>query len=719
MPDIKEINGRYYDFAPRNESFLITAKELKEVGIKNFYFMLRVNNPRAAYIDPFNPRITPQEAAVLMQEYRTNIWAFIRDAVRVQSDKGTVPFCLHRGLAAVTWCFERSQDCCICEPRQTYKTTGTIAGPLQWSFQMSSDMSMHFFGKDNSNTKQNLRHLKTDIELLPKWLQFTRYMKNGKIENAKMSAEYIENGKTRNKLFIHPKPTSEDMAISMGRGFSGTVLYFDEAYHMPHFDLVLSNSSPMFITAHENAVSVGKPSARIFTCTPGDLDTKIGRDAYPVISSMIPWSEKIYDMTDDEILAYKNTYRDEFNRMAEFPDRQVIDVFYMEYQYYQLRKTYDWVLEQFSASGDKRAVRREILLQNLRGSDNSFVDPEDIEYLTSNIKKSNREILLCRKWILKVYDHGAKSLYNVEDPFDRDIPYIIGVDPAGGDSGKRGDYFAVTVINPNNLQVAAEFHSQFMGGPDGLRMLQELVLEYMPKACVVIERNSVGQYLIQWLMESDIADNLYWSEKGAEKEIDMLSAEPKEKGLKSMSDRYGKYGTQLTHAVRSAMFELLRMHIRECRELMTTEYLVNDICKLTIINGKPQAERGFHDDSLFSYLHAIYVYYTGNNLDLFGITRKAFPTYNEEEDIIHRDEGIVVNDVFRSMGITPKEETFEEHYKRAIETAQAQTQEMVDKLSFVEAFGYEPSHSDVPLGETTVDIAPHFFDMINGVDGSW
>lgn len=37
--DIKMINGKYYDFTPnKNESFLITAKELKELGIKNYYF---------------------------------------------------------------------------------------------------------------------------------------------------------------------------------------------------------------------------------------------------------------------------------------------------------------------------------------------------------------------------------------------------------------------------------------------------------------------------------------------------------------------------------------------------------------------------------------------------------------------------------------------------------------------------------------------------------
>ena len=40
LSDIKQINGQYYDFGTKNESFLITATELKQLGIKNYYFIL-------------------------------------------------------------------------------------------------------------------------------------------------------------------------------------------------------------------------------------------------------------------------------------------------------------------------------------------------------------------------------------------------------------------------------------------------------------------------------------------------------------------------------------------------------------------------------------------------------------------------------------------------------------------------------------------------------
>ena len=273
MANIKQINGKYYDFSETgpnaNPSFLQTAAELKALGIKNYYFMLRIDNPRVADIDPFKKNITPQEIQLLMQEFKHNMWSFIRMAVRMRTDAGDVRYGLHRGLAAVLWCFERHQDACICEPRQTWKTTGIIAGPLQWAFQLSTNLHMHFFGKENDNTKDNLGHLKTDISLLPEWLQFARYEDEyGKTKKSRRSTEILENGVLHNRLSIHPKPSNLSHAQNLGRGGSGAVIYYDEIEHTPFFGEILSNSAPLFKTASENAARVGSPFCRVMSCTP-------------------------------------------------------------------------------------------------------------------------------------------------------------------------------------------------------------------------------------------------------------------------------------------------------------------------------------------------------------------------------------------------------------------------------------------------------------------
>ena len=269
MSDIKMINGKYFDFSQSNNpSFTETAMELKTLGIKNYYFMLEIKNPRVADIDPFKKNITRQEVEALMIEYRQNLWWFMRTAVRMRTSKGIVQYCLHRGLAAVAWNFLKNQDCCICEPRQTYKTTGTLGGPIQWVFQLMPNMMIHFFGKETENTKKNLADLKSDIELLPEWLQFTKYDAGGKIKTARRSSEILENGLLHNKITIHPKASSLSAAQGLGRGGSGNILYFDEIEHTLYFGEILSNSAPLFKTASENAKAAGLPYARLMSCTP-------------------------------------------------------------------------------------------------------------------------------------------------------------------------------------------------------------------------------------------------------------------------------------------------------------------------------------------------------------------------------------------------------------------------------------------------------------------
>lgn len=279
MSDIKMIRDkftgqeRYYDFGCKNESFLQTAKELKSLGISNYYFMLEVKNPFSGVcdIDPFKPNITKNEIQALMIELKQNMWFYARTVSRVRTSKGILPFSLHRGLCAAMWCFQHYYDSCLCEPRQTYKTTGILSGLISWAFQIGSQNGrIKFFGKESSNTKKNIADLKDDISLLPEWLQFTRYNnpQDGKIKKARQATETLENKVFVNQVTITPKPSSESHAMGIARGDSAEIMYFDEIEHMLYFPVVLANSAPAFKTTSDNARAAGNPTARIFTTTP-------------------------------------------------------------------------------------------------------------------------------------------------------------------------------------------------------------------------------------------------------------------------------------------------------------------------------------------------------------------------------------------------------------------------------------------------------------------
>ena len=711
MSDIREINGKYYDFGTKNKSFLQTAFELKELGIRNYYFMLEIKDPRVSDIDPFKKNITQQEVMALMQELKSNIWYYSRAVARIRSDAGIVNFALHRGLAAAIWCFNKRFDSCLNEPRQTWKTSGTIATICGWAFQLSQNLKMHFFGKESENTKRNLATLKDDIDLLPEWLQFKRYMDvDGKTKKTQQSTEILKNKMFNNELVIHPKPTSKGHAQGMARGASAAILYFDEIEHTPFFDELLSNSAPAFKTAADNARLAGLPFGRIFTTTPGNLDTREGMTAYPIIQSMIPWTEKIYDMTDSEIDEYKSAYRDQYHSdETKEKTREVVDIFYLEYQYYQVRKDYAWVMEQYKLSGDKMAIRREILLQRLRGSSDSPISPEDIEYLISNMRKSDKDLLIDGKWRFRLYDHGATQKVGGEVlPFDPRIPYIVSIDPAGGGGG---DNTAVYVINPYNLRIAAEFKNPYISTPATVKMIINLINNHIPKGVIFPEKNSMGIGILQLLAESSVRENLYWSD--TDKQLEKMAEEsPEEFQMRAASAEWKKYGVYTSVKTRSMMFEILFRHLGECKQILDTEYLVDDLCKLVRSStGKISAVKGEHDDCCMAYLIGMYLYYTGDNLELFGINNKEHPILGPIEI---DGEGKLNDQDHMGAFFSTENVTFESIMLEDLIRVEGETQYMVEKLSFVhdDVYSKKNNRTDDPLDDS-VDINPYFFDMIN------
>lgn len=442
--------------------------------------------------------------------------------------------------------------------------------------------------------------------------------------------------------------------------------------------------------------------------TLGNLDTKVGRDSLPIIQSMIPWSEKIYDMTPEQLEEYKSTYKEAYNNSQDKKEREVMNVFYIEYQYFQIRKSYEWVMEQYALSGDKMAIRREILLQRLRGSNNSPIDPDDLEYLISNMKKSVKDIILCNKWKFLLYEHGAGTYMGRELDFNEKIPYIVGIDPSGGGGG---DNFAVTIINPYNLQIAAEFKSPYISGPKALDMIIELVTVHMPNCILVPERNSMGIYLIQMILESEVRGNLYWSE--TDKQIDDMTVEETDSSLRELNPDYKKYGTFLSGKIRKAMFELLFQYIAEAKDLLCSEYLVDDLCKLVrTTTGRIEADKGQHDDCLMSYLHTIYIYHHGDNLERFGITKIYNPLLEASSLENHMDTSDNRNASY--VNSLNSNKTYEEIVMEDARIKESEIRQLVNHFDFINDGLYSKhKNSNANPFDNTVNIDSVFFDRLN------
>lgn len=333
----------------------------------------------------------------------------------------------------------------------------------------------------------------------------------------------------------------------------------------------------------------------------GDLDTSQGQAAQRILDNTQKWTEKCYDWTDEEIQTYIDRKGKNCNR-----------ILYIEYQYYQIGLSQEWLKKTAAGIGDPLTVRREILLQRLHGSSLSPYPQEDIEFISET-----QHVPIKTLWINDYFQ------FDVYEELDRRIPYLVGVDCS---TGTVGDNNAITILNPYTLRPAAEFECNYIGETLYIQIISELVEKHIPRACVCIERNSIGDAIIDFIINTNnpLASNLYYDKdknlleerlKEVQDNLSLLQARAKTKTY---------YGVYTSGQSRESMFAILSRRVSENKEDFVTKNIIRDLSGLVRkASGRIEAGPSAHDDSIMSYLITLYVYYHGDNLGMFGITRGA------------------------------------------------------------------------------------------------
>lgn len=336
----------------------------------------------------------------------------------------------------------------------------------------------------------------------------------------------------------------------------------------------------------------------------------MGIEAQEILSKTLSWSENFYNMTPEEIMEY---------HIANNTNR----IIYIEYQYHQIGLTNKWLREISAKIGDPLVVRREILLQRLHGSSLSPYSQEDLEYISSMQRNPISALYVNEYYRFDIYEE-----------LDKTIPYLVGIDCS---TGTNSDNNAITIINPYTLLPVAELQCAYIGETAYEKLIIVLVQKYIPRAILCIERNSVGDGIIDHLLNSPVARNLYYdrnrdlvAQKMSDNEDPMVSM------LKKKAEEKKFYGVYTQGTSREQMFTILARHISEYKEKFVTKNIIQDLNGLVRkSSGKIEAGPGMHDDSIMSYLIALYVYYHGNNLEIFGFIKGS------DEDIGERNRGTV------------------------------------------------------------------------------
>lgn len=707
---IKRVGNKFYDVGTANKSFLQVAKDLKSLGIHNYYFMLEIYDYSLVNIDPCAKNLTRDQISRIMTECTRNPWYYLREVCRIPDQGGVgIPFKANRGNIAQTWLTLHGIDSWLCLPRQQGKTISFLC-LLSWAYSFGTNNSTFIFiNKDSNNAKENLQRLKDIIDCLPEYLRFDQILEedeNGKVKlvKAARNATSMKHPITKNRIIIKPKATSYESALSLARGLTSNVLHFDEPEFTPYIKTIIENSVSTFETAARNAKKNGAMYCRAFSCTPGDLDTSMGQEAQEVLSHTTKWSEHMYDMRYDSA-------NDENNELLQYVKNNGGNgIVYIEYSYKQLGLTDEWLRNMYNKIQNPIVVKREILLQRIRGSSDSPFDQEDIEYLASMIQPVIDEMYILEHFRFDIY----KKL-------ERLTPYLVSIDCS---TGTNGDSNAITIINPYTVRPDAEFKCPYIGETQFEKLIMELIMDHIPRACVIIERNSVGDGIIDHLLNSPIRSNLYFDKNKDLVEENLADASNNVSMLKRQGEQKKYYGVYTNNQSREDMFAILFRRMAEFKDDFVTKNITDDIAHLVRFkSGKIAAAEGAHDDSIMSYLIGMYVWYHGNNLAAFSIIKGSREIENQNQGLKRTVEDIENMDILPADTIATmkkqeqvrKENDYEKIMREALIKAQRQSLEL-HKKGLVENPTLDKSQ-EVQLeeiyGNNNIDMS--FFDEMNGM----
>jgi PHIKZ025 len=596
----------FYHISTSNLSFIQTARDLKSLGINNNAFFLALYNPDLADVDPFSPNLTKEQVQAIINECIINPWYFIRECVRIpEQGGGTGPgagskFRLHRGNLAACWCFFRNIDLYLVIPRQCFKTHSMLAC-LNWAYIFGTSNSVfNFSNKSQKDSDDNLRKMKEQKDVLPIYMQH-RYGieidESGDFKQVKGldNVRTMTNPVNGNRIDSKPSAATEEKADGIGRGNSAPIQFYDEVEFTKYIGTIIMAAGPAYVRAAENAKKNGAMYGRIFITTPGNIDSQPVKDSMSTREQAAVFTERLYDMTEDDIAAFmKANSRN--------------GIIYIEFNYKQIGMDEEWYQKVCAVSNwDKIKIKREVLLQRIRGTSESPFDPDDLDTINGFRKEPIDEIMVNKIFTLYVYEK-----------LDKTVPYIMGVDCA---TGVNNDNTVLMIIDPYTLHPVACMKTPLADAVETAQNIIHVVNRYIPKALVAIESNHLGSAIIAILKRSSIAANLYY-------DIDKAMVPDVETRLDKhgmvMNDPNNRrfYGVATTATTRPMMMQILLRHVAERKSDFICRELIDDLNNLIQkASGKIEAAQGEHDDVVMAYLIALFVYYHGSKLSRYGITK--------------------------------------------------------------------------------------------------
>jgi hypothetical protein len=284
---------------------------------------------------------------------------------------------------------------------------------------------------------------------------------------------------------------------------------------------------------------------------------------------------------------------------------------YIEFQYKQIGMDESYFKEMVRVlEGNKVKIKREVLIQRIRGAADSPFDEDDLNAVNDNRGVPIKQIAIKKIFILNVYEEIHKE-----------YPYILAVDPSTG-VGVGSDNTAMNIIDPYTLKSIATLVTPYADPVETSEIIVELVTKYVPKCMLVIERNSLGAGIIALIARTPVAANMYYDPRKAE-DIYGEGKLNKKGYLEATASSRRAWGFITSNKNREIMLnEMLTNYVKNHKEQFISTELIDDLNNLYVkSSGRIEARPGTHDDVVMSYMIGCYVYEHGYNTSQWGISK--------------------------------------------------------------------------------------------------
>ena len=482
--------GRHLDTKTKNTDFIKMYNILRAKGVKKerCSFFLKVYDAGLIGVDPLDPNLSRDMQKRVIAEVSINFWYFLRECVRFRAPGGSIPCQLNLGNLAYYYSKLMCLDVIIELPRQFGKTGGAALFTLWASMFVLSETEVGMANKSAENLVKDIADMKTIIRNLPSYLRL--YDPDDATtgnNNAREIFMRIKNLRIRS--FVSGR--SQVDANTRARGFSFPLGWLDEAPFMPQFKAFFL----AFIPSMSKQKKLAKKNKVVYGLT---LSTTSGTLTDPdqnffktsLIDNAAPFSVGMFNFTTRlELIEFINRNAGGYKS----DDDISVSMVYIRFDYRQLgagKAYYDQACK--DAHYDEDAINKDILLRWVEYSRISPFNRLHIERLDQYADDI--------KFTLMVDDYYPLNFYRIIRDFD--FTYLMCIDISRG-GGENSDSSSITIHDPRNLEVVAEFTSNIIDIPQLEFLIVEIGTKIFPNCCIVPEVNGLGNGLVQNLAYND------------------------------------------------------------------------------------------------------------------------------------------------------------------------------------------------------------------------